>query len=123
MWTPGDVSTLSELVNLTYLNLKLCQNVQGEFGRFQTPAALLFDTAEALSPMYLYKWNIRKLGKSPMRGLLSSMWTTGDVSSFAGLVNLKKLDLYDCTNLQGTCGRYQIPTLESYMAATHQHFA
>ena len=39
------------------------------------------------------------------------MWTTGDISSFAGLVNLTDLNLCECEKLQGALWRIQMPAI------------
>ena len=53
MWTTGDVSSFSGLVNLTHWTLGGCEKLQGAFGRFQTSAFLLYETAEAVTRMCL----------------------------------------------------------------------
>ena len=53
MWTTGDVSSFSSLVNLTVLHLSGRENLQGALWRFQIHSNLLYDTAEAVTRMFL----------------------------------------------------------------------
>ena len=54
------------------------------------------------------------------------MWTTGDISSFAGLVNLTDLNLCECEKLQGALWRIQMPAIllhDTAEAVTRMCFA
>ena len=116
MWTTGDVSSFSGLVNLTFLDLEDCEKLQGALGRFQIPVILLYETAEAVTvcvcsgtvtpQLVRIITNLKEKDFSGMGPLQLAQ----DLSELA---DMERIDLSSMTSLQGTTSSvsfcYMIP--------------